>query len=172
MLGFWNFRPTPARLRPRDAGDHIKQGSLAGPIWADHGADFAKIDRERQHVDRPEAAELDGDGINQQRDAAHQRSSGVSARRLEIMGRTKLNLARSTSPLGNTRATSTIRPDRIKGHSSGAAAESQNLIALTRTAPITAPIRWPRPPIATQTAISSDKSGESSRGLMMPTCGT
>ncbi|MGC0394709.1 hypothetical protein ABIF91_007095 [Bradyrhizobium sp. USDA 241] len=60
----------------------------------------------------------------------------------------------------------------MNGHNSGAAADSQNFSALTDTAPITAPIRCPRPPIATHTAISNDNSGDSSRGLMMPTCGT
>ena len=60
----------------------------------------------------------------------------------------------------------------MNGHASGIAALSQNFRPLTRTAPITAPPSRPSPPIATQTAISMDRSGASTRGLMMPTCGT
>ena len=42
----------------------------------------------------------------------------------------------------------------------------------TINAPMMAPNRVPRPPTATQMAISIDCAGENSLGLMMPTCGT
>ncbi len=42
----------------------------------------------------------------------------------------------------------------------------------TRPAPRIAPTSEPRPPMATQMAISMELAGDISPGLMMPTCGT
>src|SRR6202048_1761879 len=96
-------------FRARDTRNHIQQCLPAHPLWADYGTDLAEIDRERQHVDGSETAELNGDAIDQQCNAAHQRSSGVSEdKRFTPIGRASFSLARSISPFGKTSTTSTI----------------------------------------------------------------
>ena len=75
-------------------------------------------------------------------------------------------------PRGNTSVTRTKRPPRTKSQASGTEPVSQVLARLTTAAPIIAPTSVPRPPTATQIAISIELAGENSLGLMMPTCGT
>src|SRR3981189_3897178 len=89
----------PALLRASNTRNHIEQCCLAGPVWADYGTDLAEIDRERQHVDGSETAELNGDAIDQQCNAAHQRTSGVSEdKRFTPIGRASFRLATASSP--------------------------------------------------------------------------
>ncbi len=69
-VGFWNLRPMPARadvhrrhpgqidglivgyrlaaVRPGLAGDHVHQRGFAGAVGADHAAQFADADLQRQ----------------------------------------------------------------------------------------------------------------------------
>ena len=49
---------------------------------------------------------------------------------------------------------------------------NQLLARLTTKAPMIGPISVPRPPTATQMAISMELPGDISEGLMMPTWGT
>ena len=49
---------------------------------------------------------------------------------------------------------------------------SSVLLQFTAKAPMMAPNRLPRPPMATQATASIELSGENSPGLMMPTWGT
>ena len=78
----------------------------------------------------------------------------------------------STMPFGAASTTAMMSADRMNGQTAAAANDSQNFKAFTSRPPITAPTSLPRPPMATQTAISSDSSGDRMRGLTMPTCGT
>ena len=55
---------------------------------------------------------------------------------------------------------------------SGKATVKKLLAPFTRPAPRIAPTSVPRPPTATQIAISIELAGDISLGLMMPTCGT
>ena len=55
---------------------------------------------------------------------------------------------------------------------SGNAAVKKLFAPLTSPAPRIAPVSVPRPPTATQIAISIELAGDISLGLMMPTCGT
>ena len=55
---------------------------------------------------------------------------------------------------------------------SGKLTVNQLFARLTRKAPITGPISVPRPPTATQMAISIELPTDISDGLMIPTCGT
>ena len=81
-VGFWNLRPMPAcaisgscqareidRLAeerralvgPRLAGDDVHHRRLAGAVGADHAAQLAGVDGQRQLVQRLEAVEADAD---------------------------------------------------------------------------------------------------------------
>jgi hypothetical protein len=64
------------------------------------------------------------------------------------------------------------RRPSAKSHASGAATVSQLFAPLISAAPSTGPNRVPRPPTATQMAISTEFAGDISEGLMIPTCGT
>ena len=55
---------------------------------------------------------------------------------------------------------------------SGNACVKKLFAPLTSPAPSAAPASVPRPPTATQIAISIEFAGDISLGLMMPTCGT
>ena len=75
-------------------------------------------------------------------------------------------------PSGKNRTTATNRPPRITGHHSGKRAVRTLRAALIPTAPMIAPMRLLRPPVATQTTISSDGRTPIWLGVIMPTCGT
>ena len=52
-----------ALVRPGLAGDDIHHRGLAGAVRADDRAHLARLDHERQGVQRPEAVEADGDAV-------------------------------------------------------------------------------------------------------------
>ena len=52
-----------AGIRPRLAGDHVHHGGLAGAIGADDGTHLARLDDQRERVQRLEAIEGDGDAV-------------------------------------------------------------------------------------------------------------
>ena len=83
-VGFWNLRPMPssaicglvelgevvaaleedvAVVGPGLAGDDVHHRGLAGAVRADDGAHLARLDDERQIVERAEAVERDGDAV-------------------------------------------------------------------------------------------------------------
>ena len=61
---------------------------------------------------------------------------------------------------------------RTNSQNSGNATVNQLFAPFTTTAPRIGPSSVPRPPTATQIAISIELAGDISLGLMMPTCGT
>ena len=52
-----------ALVGPRLAGDDVHHGGLAGAVRPDDGAHLARLDRERQIVERAEAVERHRDGV-------------------------------------------------------------------------------------------------------------
>ena len=64
------------------------------------------------------------------------------------------------------------KPPKISNQYSGAATVKYVLTALISPAPNIGPISVPRPPAATQTAISMELTGFISLGLIIPACGT
>ena len=50
-----------ARVGPMRAGEDLHQRALAGPILADQGANFARVDPQRDAVERPRGPERLGD---------------------------------------------------------------------------------------------------------------
>ena len=83
---------------------------------------------------------------------------------------------RPTTPSGSNSVTTTNSAPRKNSQYSGKLTVNQLLARLTTKAPMTGPISVPRPPTATQMAISMELAGHISAGLMMrgmmPTCGT
>src|SRR5579883_1809031 len=163
-----------AAIGPRLAGDDIHQRRLAGTVGADDAADFALFDGEREIVERLEAVEADGDAVEREQrcrvhgaPSAPGRAAGASGGRRRRVRRTRPN-----SPRGKASVTRTKSPPSTNSHASGSAPVSQVLAALTSTDPRSAPMSVPRPPTATQMAISIELAGANSPGLMMPTCGT
>ena len=77
-----------------------------------------------------------------------------------------------TSPCGSISVTTMNSRPRKNSQYSGKLTVNQLLARLTTKAPIIGPISVPRPPTATQMAISIELAGDISLGLMMPTCGT
>src|SRR5580704_1363100 len=75
-------------------------------------------------------------------------------------------------PPGRTSVTTTKRAPRTKSHAVGNSTVSQLFAELTTNAPSTAPASVPRPPTATQMAISTELEGCISLGFTIPTCGT
>ncbi len=68
--------------------------------------------------------------------------------------------------------TTTNRPPSTYSQADGIVFVNQLLPPATMQAPTMAPISDPRPPTATQIAISIEFAGCISLGLMIPTCGT
>ena len=64
-----------AVVRPRLAGDDVHHRRLAGAVRADDGAHLARLDHERQLVERLEAVERDADAVE-----IEQRGGGCSDR--------------------------------------------------------------------------------------------
>src|SRR4029077_10964038 len=79
---------------------------------------------------------------------------------------------RPTTPLGRNRVTAMNIAPRKNSQYSGNATVNQLRAPLTMKAPRIAPTSVPRPPTATQIAISIEFAGDISPGLMIPTCGT
>ena len=58
----WPKNAVPA-VRPRLAGDHIHHGGLARAVRPDHATQLARVDRQRELVERLEAVEAHGDVV-------------------------------------------------------------------------------------------------------------
>src|SRR5690606_21887228 len=148
--------------------------------------------------ERLEAVEADGDAVHVQdrpvryvdrarldhvAEAARARAPVVEPRRRRHVASfsrsTGARPARSrrpcrapTMPFGRNSVTSTNSAPRKESQNSGATTVSQLFAPFTSTAPIRGPTSGPRPPTATQIAISIEFAGDLPHGLMMPTCGT
>src|SRR5262249_23520627 len=153
-----------ALVGPRLAGDDVHHGGLAGAVGADDGAHLARLDQQREVVQRLEAVERDRDAaeVEERRGALH----------AELALRRRNCCHRPTTPRGRNSVTAMNRAPSANSQTSGSAPVSQVSAPLTRKAPITGPTRVPRPPTATQITASIELAGENSLGLMMPTCGT
>src|SRR5947208_10583234 len=62
-------------VRPRLAGDHIHHGGLAGAVRADDRAHLARLNRQREIVERLKAVERDRNGIKIDRKSTRLNSS-------------------------------------------------------------------------------------------------
>src|SRR5438105_5835679 len=147
-----------AGLGARLAGDDIHHGGLAGAVGSDDAAQLARLDDQAQAVERLEAVEADGHAVE-----IEDRSLGG----IEVHFCSRL--WRPSTPSGSQRVTTMKRSPRAYSHSSGAATVSQLLAPLISAAPRIGPSRVPRPPTATQMAISTEFAGDISEGLMIPT---
>src|SRR5438128_1926614 len=145
----------------RRAGDHVHHRGLAGAVGPDDAAQLARLDDQAQAVERLEAVEADGHAVE---------IEDRSLRGIEVHFCSRLR--RPSTPSGSQRVTTMKRSPRAYSHSSGAATVSQLLAPLISAAPRIGPSRVPRPPTATQMAISTEFAGDISDGLMIPTCGT
>jgi hypothetical protein len=76
------------------------------------------------------------------------------------------------TPLGMNSVTRMNSNPRKNSQYSGKVWVKKLFAPFTTPAPNSGPISVPRPPTATQTAISIELAGDISLGLMMPTCGT
>src|SRR5262249_43287444 len=80
--------------------------------------------------------------------------------------------SKPATPRGRNRVTRMKISPRKYSQYSGNACVKKLFAPFTRPAPKAAPTSVPRPPTATQMAISIELAGDISLGLMMPTCGT
>src|SRR6185436_17849796 len=83
-----------------------------------------------------------------------------------------LRISKLERPPGKNSVTAMNSTPSTYSQASGRATVNQLLAPLTTNAPSTPPSRLPRPPTATQIAISIELLGWNSLGLMMPTWGT
>src|SRR6266480_2318746 len=110
-----------ARRRAVEAGEHVEEGRLAGPVRADQADDRALRDREVEVVDGEQAAELLADVVGDEqsaRDLAHPRgilpdsprspAPGSSAPRISYRGSS--SDPRVPSSISRLRRRSGIRP--------------------------------------------------------------
>ena len=97
----------------------------------------------------------------------------TSSVRVRIFGALAAHLRREADDALGRKSVQTMKSaPRKNSQISGAAPVNKLLAPLTAKAPTIAPTSVPRPPTATQTAISIELPGDISLGLMMPTCGT
>src|SRR5688572_9388535 len=169
-----------ARVGPRLAGDHVHHGGLAGAVGADHAAQLADVDLQRQLVERAEAVEADRDVLEVEHHAMRcvQLAAGDVAEGAAFVNRDGVGahacflLKKPMIPRGRNSVTRMkIRPSAYSQYS-GKACVKKLFAPFTAPAPRIAPASVPRPPTATQMAISIELAGDISLGLMMPTCGT
>ena len=89
---------------PIQAGDDIERRGLARAVRADQAADFAGIDPQREAVERPHAAEVDGDAVELQGRLSLRRRGHAGSPQIEIL----------RAPGGRSWAVPVQRPSRLR----------------------------------------------------------
>src|SRR5258706_4549336 len=168
-----------ASVGTRLARDHVHHGGLARAVRADYAAQLADVDRQRKLGKRLETVEADRDVLQVEHHAVRDvEAPGGDVREAAALvggggvGGHAFFLSRPMMPCGRNSVTRMkMRPSAYSQYS-GKACVKKLFAPLTAPAPMIAPASVPRPPTATQMAISIELAGDISLGLMMPTCGT
>ena len=133
-----------ARIGARLAGDDIHHRRLAGAVGTDHGAHFARLDRQRQFVERPEPIEGDADPVEIEQavgvgSSRYLAPCGTQNRAGSGSGSAGAGRARGASspisPRGRNSVTTMNNAPSAYSHNSGSALVNQVLPKLTSTAP-------------------------------------
>ena len=165
---------------PGLACDHVHHRGLAGAVRPDDGPKLARVDHQRELIERAEAIEADGDAIEIEQRSVITEASGIlcpyAALRFAIRGRPGARQAQARK-----RADDALGQEY--GHHDEQAAQHEQPELRRRRRGVALgvvdqdradqrPTSVPRPPTATQIAISIEFAGENSDGLMIPTWGT
>ena len=156
-----------AGVRPGLAGDDVHQRRLARAVGADEAAELALLDQRGSAVERLEAVEADGRPTLR----SERRVSGRRCRRSRSRPSSPPQAGRATpargQPPASAHASTSMRRPSTKSHASGTPRVRNALRPLLQpaTAPEDAPTSVPRPPTATQIAISIEFAGAHLAGV-------
>ena len=190
-------RKTPPFVGPGLARDDVHQRRLARAVGSDQTAQLALFQLQRDVGQRLEALEADRQLLDPQHQGAMRglgyghRDDGRRVFRCRVVSRrahsqrlprpSPENGGEGEPQLGNEADQAPRqkqRHDDEQRHPARTARPTESCSSASScrrrrsTAPITAPTSDPRPPTATQIAISIEFEGCISLGLMIPTCGT